>query len=138
MPPNPAFSESEIRDIADDYTDQAEQQGAAAFAQMLEPVRRLVKQARSLEEIRDGLLGLYPEMDTQSFAELLTQALTASHLAGRWTVRQEATSPAYAERPITLNLTVEAPKAGPVSKRLEPIRDADGRITEYRLTETQE
>jgi len=81
--PGPAFAEGDGTDAADHLTDQLETSIRAAQAQLLEPVRRLVAQAQSLEAIRDGLLDLYPEMATAAFAEMLTQAFLAANLAGR-------------------------------------------------------
>lgn len=84
---SPAFAEGDGADAADHLTDQLETSIRAAQARLLEPVRRLVAQAQNLEEIRDGLLDLYPEMDTAAFAEMLTQAFLAANLAGRAEVR---------------------------------------------------
>jgi phage gp29-like protein len=73
-------------DPADRLTDQLEAQAQASLSRLLEPVRRLVMGAGSLEEIRDGLLELYPAMDNAGFAELFTEAMTAAALAGRFEV----------------------------------------------------
>jgi phage gp29-like protein len=75
-------------DPVDALADQAEAAGAKAMAALLEPVKRLVRDASSLDEIRDGLLECYPDMDTPAFAELLTQAFLAANLAGRDQVRR--------------------------------------------------
>ena len=94
----PTFAEGTGADPADRIATQVEAAAAGAMTGLLEPVRRLVKSAQSLAEIRDGLLDLYPQMDTAAFAEVLTQAFLASHLAGQVTVRQEAGLPAAAGR----------------------------------------
>lgn len=58
-----------------------------ALTAMLTPVRRLVENAQSLEEIRDGLFTLYPDMDATAFASVLRDALVAANLAGRFDAR---------------------------------------------------
>jgi len=73
----------------DEITDKTETAGASAMEKLLEPVRRLVNNARTLEEIRDGLLELYPEMDTEPMTELLTDAFTAAFLKGKLDVKQQ-------------------------------------------------
>jgi phage gp29-like protein len=75
-------------DPADLLTDQLEAEAQRPLAKLLEPVKRLVMGAQSLEEIRDGLLELYPAMDNAGFAELFTEAMTAAALAGRFEVRR--------------------------------------------------
>lgn len=72
--------------MADRFTDQLDTQAQASLARLLEPVKRLVMGATTLEEIRDGLLELYPAMDNAGFAELFTDAMTAAALAGRFEV----------------------------------------------------
>lgn len=78
------------KDSSDLLTDQLEREAAASMAALLEPVKRLVMGAQSLQEISDGLLELYPEMANADFASLLTEAMTAAHLAGRFDVAQAA------------------------------------------------
>lgn len=54
-----------------------------AAAKMLAPVRALVAAGASLEEIRDGLLTAYPEMDMEQLGELLYQASMLAWMSGR-------------------------------------------------------
>lgn len=77
---------AESTDPADRLTDQLESLAQDSLVRLLEPVRRLVMSASSLEDIRDGLLELYPAMDNAGFAELFTAAMTAAALAGRFEV----------------------------------------------------
>lgn len=84
--PGPAFSENG-RDIVDAQADKFDEVSAVEFKKILEPIKRLVETADSLEEIRDGLIKLYPDMDEKGFAGLLQQALTAATLAGRSDVK---------------------------------------------------
>jgi phage gp29-like protein len=81
-----AHAQGEEPDPADRLTDQLEAEAQDSMALLLEPVRRLVMHATSLEEIRDGLLDLYPTMDNAGFAELFTDAMTAAAMAGRFEV----------------------------------------------------
>lgn len=51
---------------------------------LLEPVRRLLAEAADLDEFRDQLLTLYPDLDPTAFAALMGQALAVADAAGRW------------------------------------------------------
>lgn len=63
---------------------------APAVQGWLEQVRDLVNRAASLEEIRDGLATLLPDMTLDQYAQAMAQALRAAELAGRYEVLQEA------------------------------------------------
>lgn len=52
------------------------------------PTRRICLRI-SVEEIRDGLDTLYPDMDQTEVAVLLREALAAAHLAGQFEVSEE-------------------------------------------------
>jgi phage gp29-like protein len=63
----------------------AERLGAAAdpaIADMVGKVRELLDGAGSLDEVRDGLINLYPDIDGASFAEAMELALAAAAGAG--------------------------------------------------------
>jgi len=80
----PEFAEGALsRDVVDRQSDQFDRVSEEGFDQIMEPVRRLIASAQDLEEIRDGLLVLYGDMDEAPFATVLQQALAAAHLAGR-------------------------------------------------------
>lgn len=80
----------------------AQQKPAATAAQRLDDdlqpitgqwitrIRQLVEQAESLEQIRDGLAELLPEMTLEQYAEAMAQALAAAALQGRLDIVQEA------------------------------------------------
>ncbi|MBF8273455.1 MAG: Mu-like prophage FluMu protein gp29 [Magnetococcales bacterium] len=70
-------------DLADQYTDQGMAQANSAVGTMLEPVRALLTRASSLEEFRDSLFAVFPDMDSTGLATILAQAMTAAHLGGR-------------------------------------------------------
>jgi len=79
---NTVSSPRSVRDTADTLTDQLEEVAADGLDGLLEPVRRLVAGATSYEEIMDGILSCYPDMDVSSFAETMKDALMAANLAG--------------------------------------------------------
>lgn len=53
-------------------------------------IRKLVESAASLEEIRDGLELLYPDMSLEQYGVAFAEAMVAAQLAGRTEVLQEA------------------------------------------------
>ena len=62
----------------------------APAAAWVEQIRELVSGATSLEEIRDGLAKLDPNMSLDDYAAAMAEALAAAQLAGRYEVLQEA------------------------------------------------
>lgn len=56
---------------------------APAIERMLDRVRHIIDEARSLEEVRDRLIEVYAEHDPAELAGPLEQALLAAELAGR-------------------------------------------------------
>lgn len=86
-PPAAEFAEGDDADVAMAYADQAGERAPGAMDPLVAPIRDLVEKAGSLEEVRDQLLELYPEMDAAGFTDLMGEALTASHLAGRFEVQ---------------------------------------------------
>lgn len=62
----------------------------APAAAWVEQIRALVGRAASLEEIRDGLAALSPDMTLDQYAAAMAEALAAAQLAGRYEVLQEA------------------------------------------------
>lgn len=63
---------------------------APAVGAWLDPVRALVERAQSLQEIRDGLQALLPDLSLDDYAAAMGQALACAQLAGRYEVLQEA------------------------------------------------
>ena len=61
----------------------------APAAAWVEKIRQLVAQATSLEEIRDGIAALSPDMSLDDYAAAMAEALAAAQLAGRYEVLQE-------------------------------------------------
>ena len=68
--------------------DKTEAACAGPMAGLIEPVRRLVCSAASLEEIRDGVYELYAEMDPAGLADALEKAMKAAEMRGRGSVRR--------------------------------------------------
>ena len=76
----------------------AQQARQAQLAQLAAPaidawyaqIRQLVMESDSMEQIRDGLDKLLPNMDTTAYADAMGLALTVARLAGRFDVLQEA------------------------------------------------
>ena len=57
---------------------------------ILAPIRELVENAKSLEEVRDKLIGCYAEMPMDKIAEEMEQAFLAADLAGRFSILKKA------------------------------------------------
>ena len=62
----------------------------APAAAWVEQIRALVSRSNSLEDIRDGLAKLDPNMSLDDYAAAMAEALAAAQLAGRYEVLQEA------------------------------------------------
>ncbi len=56
----------------------------------LAPIRELVENAKSLEEVRDKLIGCYGEMPMDNVAKEMEQAFLAADLAGRFSILKKA------------------------------------------------
>jgi phage gp29-like protein len=70
-------------DLADNYTQELNPAAAEIMDRLVEPVRKLILTAGSLQEIQDKLYSLYPKMPSSDFGELLETALLAANLTGR-------------------------------------------------------
>ena len=89
-PNAPQFAEGDPRDAADLLADQLEVQTGSALDRMMEPVKRLVESAKTLQDLRDGLDTLYPDLPDADLAVIFREALVASALAGRYDVQTNA------------------------------------------------
>lgn len=81
VPPPP---QEEAQAAVDDLADRARERAAAALETLLAPLRQLIESGASLEEIRDRLPEVYPEMDTAELEELVARAMFVADLFGRW------------------------------------------------------
>ena len=70
--------------------DQLARSAAPAGAAWVDQIRALVDGAASLQDIRDGLEQLLPDMTLEQSAQAMAEALAAAQLAGRYEVLQEA------------------------------------------------
>lgn len=56
--------------------------------ELLAPVRAALTDSADLMDFRERLLGLYPGLDGQAFADLMGQALAVADAAGYWEARR--------------------------------------------------
>jgi phage gp29-like protein len=80
----PPPSRVKAQAAVDALADRAREQAAAAMAALLEPLRELIESGASLEEIRDRLPEIYPDMDTSELEDLVARAMFVADLFGRW------------------------------------------------------
>lgn len=70
------------QDDLDNMSDQATKKAQDHMSQLLESAMDLIEGATSYKEIGEKLYGLYPNIDTAEFQELLARAIFASGLTG--------------------------------------------------------
>lgn len=75
----PAAEQTVPQQQAEQLADKA----APAVHDWIDSIQQLVEKANSLEEIRDGLMDLYPDMSLDDYAAAMQKALAAAELAGR-------------------------------------------------------
>lgn len=73
-------------DAADAQLTRLQKEGDAVVEGWIDQVRDLMSQVDTLEELRDKLLELYPQMDSEQFADVMAEAMAAAHLAGRYDI----------------------------------------------------
>ena len=76
------------RDAVDVLADRLDEDAGDALDGLIESVRRLVDEGRSLEEIRDGVLALDAGMDVSNLGVVLQRALMAAEMGGRYDVAE--------------------------------------------------
>lgn len=62
----------------------------AAWAEIMDAIRRIVDEAQTLEQLRDALLAAYGDLPAERLAEVMAMGFAAADLAGRFTVTQES------------------------------------------------
>lgn len=77
-----ALKTAQQKDNADLMAEQLAVQAQAKLNEISDPITELVKNATSLEDIRDGIIELEPQISTESFKELMAKAMAASELLG--------------------------------------------------------
>lgn len=88
LPPSPqsAAPHRHLRttlDVPEMIASSAEELAAGAQDAMIDRLRQLIETAGSLEDVRDGLLALEPDLPAAGLAELMGKALVLAELAGR-------------------------------------------------------
>jgi len=78
------------RDAADLIAEKAALGASALTDGLMAPVADLITKATSLEEIRDGIMKLYAEMDPEDLGVMMARAMALAHLTGRAEVLDEA------------------------------------------------
>lgn len=86
------FAEGAVADPPELMTQRLAKDAAPELDAWIEQIRDLAAHANSLQELRDGLLAMAPNMSLDDYAKAMTQALTAAALAGRYEVLQEASA----------------------------------------------
>jgi hypothetical protein len=63
---------------------------APAWASIMDGIKRIVDDAKSLDQLRDALLAAYGDLPTDRLTEVMTMGFAAAELAGRFDVRNES------------------------------------------------
>lgn len=77
-------------DAADVIADSLGQDTLSASDALMSPLKRLVDSAVSLEELRDGLIDLYGEMDPAELGAVIARAMLIAEASGRYDAREES------------------------------------------------
>ncbi|SES24570.1 Mu-like prophage protein gp29 [Vreelandella subterranea] len=80
------LGDSDEPDAADLQRERLQREGDAALEPWVEHIRALVDEVESLDELRDRLVELAPDLPVEDFAEVMTEALAAAHVAGRYDI----------------------------------------------------
>lgn len=72
--------------IPDDQVDRLDQEAGPVLDAMIGQIRRVVNEATSLEDLRDQLIEIFPQMDAAEFGRVMQRALLAAELAGRFDI----------------------------------------------------
>ncbi|MCL6558762.1 MAG: DUF935 domain-containing protein [Firmicutes bacterium] len=72
------------QETIDRLAESAVRQAGPVIARLIEPVKELIDQVASLEELRDRLVEVYLRMDTADLEDLVARSMFVSDLFGRW------------------------------------------------------
>lgn len=86
--PGPEFQEDD-EDGPDVLSRRLQEEAAPLIEELYAPIRRIVEEADSLEDVRDRLLEAHGDMDVADLAALMQRALTAAELAGHDDAEEE-------------------------------------------------
>jgi phage gp29-like protein len=64
---------------------------APAWANIMDGIKRIVDDAKSLDQLRDALLAAYGDLPIDRLTEVMTMGFAAAELAGRFDTRREST-----------------------------------------------
>jgi len=70
--------------------DRTSAQVSPAMDQWIGQIKALVQQSQTLDQVRDGLMALMPNMSLDQYTAAMQQALAAAALAGRYEILREA------------------------------------------------
>ncbi len=85
------FSEQTTKPLADGIIEQLEIEGEPVVEHWMQSIQDKLSQAESLEDFRNQLDSLIPELTFSEYAQVLAWASTTAELAGRYSVEQERT-----------------------------------------------
>lgn len=87
LPPNAAALRAP--GVVDAQVDRIDGDAQPTLDAMVEQIHTLLSEVATLEEFRDRLIEMYPQLDAVAFAELMQQALAAAELAGRFDILEQ-------------------------------------------------
>ncbi|GEK71586.1 MULTISPECIES: DUF935 domain-containing protein [Halomonas] len=79
-----------VRDVSEAQHERLQAEGDAALEPWVKQVRAQVEAAADLEDLRDRLAALGDALPLDDFAAVMTEALAAAHLAGRYDILEGA------------------------------------------------
>lgn len=88
LPGASAALRADVPDYPDAQVERLEGAAQPALEGMIEQIRAIVEEAGSLEELRDRLADAFDELDSGQFALVMTEALAAAELGGRYELLQ--------------------------------------------------
>lgn len=83
------IKESESLDTVEKYTTQLDRKMQPILTNWVEQVRRVIEQAKSLEDVRDRIFDLYPQIESKEFATIMQMARMTAELSGRFELNEE-------------------------------------------------
>jgi len=84
--------ESESLDTVEKYTTQLDRKMQPILTDWVEQVRRVIEQAKSLEDVRDRIFDLYPQIESKEFATMMQMARMTAELSGRFELNKEVSN----------------------------------------------
>lgn len=57
---------------------------AISLEPLIEPIKKLMEESATLQEFRDGVLSMYPKLDSKEIAGIIRNALLVGELGGRY------------------------------------------------------